>query len=421
MSRRHSLRLRVAFAFAGMGAVLSLLLTVGIWFAAHDVSQRLMDQTLRAELEDYMARRARNPNSLPPATASLRGYLAKSDGNGEELPPAVRTLSPGQHEIQLDGVPYRVAVAEGDGNRYVILFDQVRQKRREQRFLGYLVVGALLMTVLAAIGGLWLAGRVIAPVTELARTVGGAAADSPPRLARTARPAEPGDEIDNLAHAFDSYVQRLAAFVERERAFSADASHELRTPLAVIRGAAEVLAEDTGLSPAQRERIARIERATDEMGELIAALLLLAREQTSPDGEACDARRIALNCIERYRPLAAARGTELSLIAPPAVELKAPPALFAITLANLVHNALAHTRDGEVAVELDPTRLTVRDSGSGIRDEALARVFERYYRGPESTGTGIGLSLVKRICDRLGWRIDLQSEAANGTRISLYF
>lgn len=421
MRRRHSLRLRVALAFAGMGALLSLLLTMGIWFAAHDVSQRLMDQTLKAELEDYMARRARNPNSLPPATASLRGYLAKSGSDGEDLPPAVRSLPPGQHEIELDGTPYRVAVAEGDGNRYVILFDQVRQKRREQRFLGYLVVGALLMTLLAAVGGMWLAGRVIAPVTELARAVGGAAADTPPRLAPTGRPAEPGDEIDDLAHAFDSYVQRLAEFVERERAFSADASHELRTPLAVIRGAAEVLAEDPGLSPAQRERVARIERATDEMGELIAALLLLAREDRTADGETCDARRIALHCIERYRPLASSRGTVLSLLAPPAVELKAPPALFAITLANLVHNALAHTRDGEVAVELDPSRLTVRDSGSGIRDEALTRVFERHYRGPESAGAGIGLALVKRICDRLGWKIELQSETASGTRVTLIF
>jgi hypothetical protein len=108
------------------------------------------------------------------------------------------------------------------------------------------------------------------------------------------------------------------------------------------------------------------------MGELIAALLVLAREETTPHNETCDARRIAHNCIERYRPFAASRGTVLSFVAPPVVDLKAPPALFAITLANLVHNALAHTRDGEVAVELDRTRLTVRDSGCGIQDEALA-------------------------------------------------
>lgn len=198
MSRRHSLRLRlrVALAFAGMGAVLSVLLTMGIWFAAHDVSQRLMDQTLKAELDDYMARRARNPNSQPPDTASLRGYLARSGANSEDMPPPVRALPPGQYEIELNGAPYRVAVAEGDGNRYVILFDEARQKRREQRFLGYLIAGALLMTLLAAVGGMWLAGRVIAPVTDLARAVSGAGPERPPRLSTTESSEDPGDEID---------------------------------------------------------------------------------------------------------------------------------------------------------------------------------------------------------------------------------
>ncbi|HEX8987360.1 MAG TPA: hypothetical protein VF816_05320, partial [Rhodocyclaceae bacterium] len=66
MLRRHSLRFRVAFYFAGLGALLSLLFAFGIRLAAHDVSQRLIDQTLNAELDDYMARRARNPRSLPP-------------------------------------------------------------------------------------------------------------------------------------------------------------------------------------------------------------------------------------------------------------------------------------------------------------------------------------------------------------------
>jgi signal transduction histidine kinase len=418
MARRHSLRLRVAFAFAGLGAALSLLLIVGIWFAAHDVSQRLMDQTLKAELEDYMARRTRNPNSLPPDTASLRGYLGKAGTAGDNLPGPVRTLPPGQHEIELDGIPYRVAIDERGRDRYVILFNEERQKRREQRFLGYLITGAALMTLLSTLGGIWLAGRVIAPVTDLAQAVGRADPENPPRLAHD---ADPGDEIGELARAFDHYLSRLAAFVERERAFAADASHELRTPLAVIRGAAEVLADNPNLTSEQEERIARIERAAEEMAELIDALLLLAREENAPAEEPCDAVRIAGDCIERYRGLAASRGTTLSLDARQAVSLTVPPALFTIVVANLVHNAVAHTRDGSIAVSLDSGVLTVRDTGSGIRGEELSRIFERHYRGPESAGAGIGLSLVKRVCDRLGWQIALQSDPIEGTTAILKF
>ncbi len=189
----------------------------------------------------------------------------------------------------------------------------------------------------------------------------------------------------------------------------------------MIRGAAEVLADDPHLSAAQRERVARIERATAAMAELIAALLLLAREDAASIKESCDARTIAVECVERYRPLATSRGTTLALDGTDAVALWAPPALFAIVVANLVHNAVAHTRDGHITVALDPHTLTVRDSGSGIQDEALARVFERHYRGPDSEGAGIGLFLVKRICDRLGWRISLQSDPLAGTTATLLF
>jgi signal transduction histidine kinase len=418
MARRHSLRRRVALAFAGLGAALSLLLTTGIWLAAHDVSRRLIDQTLKAELEDYMARRARNPHSIPPATASLRGYLVPAGAAGEDVPPAIRNLPVGQHEIELDAVPYRVAVAERDGDRYLILFSEERQRLREQRFLGYLIAGGLLMTLLASVGGRWLAGRVIAPVAELAAAVGAAEPEKPPRLADR---HQNDDEIAELARAFDHYLARLAAFLERERTFAADASHELRTPLAVIRGAAEVLADDATLNEAQAARIARIQRATEDMSDLIAALLLLAREENASIEEPCDAVQIARDCLDRYQPLAKPRGTALSLEAPAPVKLPVPAAMFAIVVANLVHNAVAHTDNGTVAVHIDVEALTVRDTGVGIRDSEIGQVFQRYYRGAESKGVGIGLSLVKRICDRHGWHIELESPTAGGTVATLRF
>lgn len=418
MARRHSLRRRVALAFAGLGAVLSLLLTAGIWFAAHDFSQRLMDQTLKAELEDYMARRSRNPQSLPPAAAHLRGYVAEGMAADGHIPPEVRRLPVGQHEIRLGGAPFRVAVADNDGDRYYILFSEERQKLREKRFLGYLIAGAALMTLLATIGGLWLAGRVIAPVTELARAVSQAPPETPPRLAVE---GEPDDELADLAGAFDRYLARLAAFVERERTFAADASHELRTPLAIVRGAAEVLADDATLTAAQAGRIARIRRATETMSDLIAGLLLLAREDATPVEVACDAVQIVRDCVERHQPLAKPRGTTLELEMPMPVMLPVPTAMFAIVVANLVHNAVVHTENGAIAVHLDTERLTVGDTGAGIRHEEMGRVFDRHYRGAASRGAGIGLSLVKRICERCGWRIELSAREGGGTVATLHF
>ena len=72
-------------------------------------------------------------------------------------------------------------------------------------------------------------------------------------------------------------------------------------------------------------------------------------------------------------------------------------------------------------MRLQADRLVVEDTGTGIREEELSSIFQRYYRGEQSQGEGIGLSLVKRICDRYGWRISLYSKERQGTVIYLVF
>ncbi|MBI2312375.1 MAG: HAMP domain-containing histidine kinase [Betaproteobacteria bacterium] len=417
---RLSLRLRVALSFAAFGAAVSVLLAAVLFFAAHDVSQRLIDETLRAELDDYVARRSRNPYSLPPSSVTLRGYVLSGDEAGPAIPPPVRALAAGRHEISLDGVPYRVAVTQRDGARFFLLFNETRQRAREQRYLAYLGGGALLMTLLSAAGGFWLAGRVIAPVTELARRVGAADPDERPRLA----PADfRRDDVGELARAFEHYLARLHSFVDRERAFTADVSHELRTPVAVILGAVELLQEDPRLTESQRERLARIERAAHDMAELIRALLLMAREEgTETQSEAeCDAAQVLRECVERHRHLVGSRPTEVELAVAAEPRIAAEPTLFAVVAGNLIRNALAHTEAGTVSIRLDAGRLTISDTGTGIKAGELGRVFQRYYRGAASSGAGIGLSLTKRICDRYGWTISIESREGEGTLAQLVF
>lgn len=419
MRRRHSLRFRVAFAFAAFGALVSLLLAAGLYLAAHDVGQRLMDETLKAELDDYMARRARNPQSLPPATASLQGYVLEAGRPAPGIPDAVRPLPAGRHEIELEGAPYRVAVAERDGERFFILFDETRQRARERRFLAYLAIGVLVMTVLSAGGGLWLAGRVIAPVTDLAIQVIRADPAAPPALAEDL----PRDEVGELARVFELYLERLHGFIDRERAFTADVSHELRTPLAVIQGAVEVLQEDAAITPAQRERLVRVERAARDMAELIRALLLLAREpaQEIQVEEPCDAAEVVRDCVEKHRHLLRNKRTEVELDVRAAPKLAAEPVLLSVVVGNLIRNAFSYTESGKVTIRLDAGRLVVSDSGPGIRADEIGQVFQRYYRGSASQGAGIGLSLVKRVCDRYGWVVAIESREGEGTSARLSF
>jgi signal transduction histidine kinase len=148
---------------------------------------------------------------------------------------------------------------------------------------------------------------------------------------------------------------------------------------------------------------------------------MLAREEAGPPEQSCDAGQIVSDAVARHQSLAEARATAVSFAATEAVELDVPAAMFAIVVANLLHNALAHTDHGQVVIGLDRRRLEVSDTGIGIRAEEMAQVFERFHRGPASTGSGIGLSLVKRICERYSWRISLDSRPGGGTTATLLF
>jgi methyl-accepting chemotaxis protein len=170
-SIRHSLRFKLALTFAAFGATVSLLLALGLSFTAHNLGERLMDETLRAEIDDYMSRRLRNPNSLPPSTLSIRGYVLAPGQHNEDIPAELLSLAAGKYQLTLERIPYRITVANQGDERYFMLFNELRQRHREESFLVYLVAGALIMTLLSAAVGWWLAGRIVAPVAKLARRV----------------------------------------------------------------------------------------------------------------------------------------------------------------------------------------------------------------------------------------------------------
>lgn len=414
----HSLRFRLASTFAWFGALVSLLLSLGLSFTAHNLGERLMDETLRAEIEDYISRRSRNPNSLPPATVSVRGYVHVPGRRAEDMPPELLRLNPGKHQLTLGNIPYRVAVVDQGDERYVMLFNEMRQRQREERFLIYLVAGALIMTLVSAAIGWWLAGRVVAPVSELARRVGKA---RPEDEALDVAKGFSNDEIGKLARVFGGYLKRMRAFIDRERAFTADVSHELRTPLSIIQGAVELM-DDDRLDEKQQKRIARIGRAARQMIDLTSALLLMARENATdePVEQDCDVCDVVRDAVATHRHLVSAKtNVELAYRSHP--RIAAERSLLGIVVANLIRNAFAYTESGTVAIMVDDNCLTVTDTGRGIHEEEIGKVFQRHFKGSTSTGAGIGLSLVKRICDRYGWETVIESTEGRGTTAQLFF
>ena len=403
MRQTNSLRFRVALVFAAFGALLSILFSAGIYLTTHQLGHRLMDETLNAELDDTVARHARNPTFIPPNTTSIKGYVLADEVHNRNVPAEIINLLPGRHNTIIGEIDYRVLVADRNGFRYFMLFDTDKQHEREIKFSRLLVVFALFMTLASAGGGFWLAVAIVTPVTRLARQVSQAEpGDTNLSLDKLAR----NDEVGELARAFDRYLRRIGEFIEREHYFTSDVSHELRTPLAIILSTLELLELDRTLTQKQRDRLERIRRAAQDMLDLTTALLLLARENPSLSNlQPCYVGLSVHTCVNKHEYLIADRPirVEVEIVSEPLLNVERP--LLDIVIGNLLRNALFNTQSGSILLRLEAERLIVKDTGFGIPSEMLAHVFEHQYKGATSTGAGVGLSLVKRVCDRYGWHI----------------
>ncbi|HEB86787.1 MAG TPA: HAMP domain-containing histidine kinase [Gammaproteobacteria bacterium] len=416
MKFRTSLRYRVAFAFAFLGTLVSLVIASGLYVLMLDMERRLIAETLSTELGDYMRRFALDPDTPPPSSTMMHTFVISTPP--DESQAILMQLQPGLQRVLFRRKTYFAEVREQAGRHFIVLYEDARIRLREQQFRFYLVAGVLIMIGLSAVLGFWLAGRVISPVVELARRVSGLRPKA--HLMPLAKDF-PEDEVGELARDFDDYQQRLSEFIERERAFTSDVSHELRTPLTVIKGAAEVLLAEGQMDRVRRIRVERIARAVEEATELSSALLLLARERKDQlTSSACDVEEILTRILQSHRYLLEHKPVEVRFETRAQPQVQVECSLLRVVLANLVRNAFSYIEQGHVQVTLESRYVEIEDTGVGISHTSLQRVFEPYYSA-QPGGEGIGLSLVRRICQRYDWNIEIDSREGQGTCIRLCF
>lgn len=421
MIRLRSLRSRLCCAFGLLGVLLAALFAAGVWMTAEGMEEAFLDATLSEELDYFIEEWSRSPQAVPPQTASVRGY-AVADGDAAAaaaLPAFLRTLAPGRHELTAEGTDYEIAVVDADGHRFYLAYDEARIQAVERTLIAFLAVSSLLVVALSALLGWFAADRITAPVRDLAASVRRIGLDAPgPEFAAGARGI---DEVTVLAETLDAAVGRLHGFLAREREFTAEASHQLRTSAAVIMSTVELMQSDPPEGEPQRRRLDRLALAASHLSRQIEAFLLLSRE---PEGDTTAGSSVAaaveglIAAEHAYSPNVERR---LRLSVDGEEEVAAPAAALEIVVGNLMHNALAHG-DGPVTVRVGGGEVTVHDEGPSIPAETLAHVFERGFRGPTSAeGTGLGLTIARRICERYGWEIDLESGEGLGTTARVRF
>jgi signal transduction histidine kinase len=424
MTEHSGLRRKLSVAFM-QAAAISLAAVIGVFAASAVLKNVLIQRALQQEAAHYWKRLERDPQAPTPDTYNMTGYLLPPQALAT-LPPPLRALGPGYHALPRAQGGSLVLVEERGGRRMLLLFKQ-QQVDALAFWFGVVPLALVLASVYLTA---WLtyrsSRRAVSPVIWLARQVEAfdplrpdASVLEPRRL-----PPDVEGETLTLANSLHGFATRIGRFVQREHDFTRDASHELRTPLTVIRVAGDLMDADPSLSPAARRSLKRMQGAGRDMEALIEAFLILAREgDTGLPDEDFEAAEVAREELEKALPLVAGKPVELALHQEAPLQLHAPARVFSVLLGNLLRNACHYTEAGSVTVTVRADAVSIADTGVGMSTDELSRAFDPFFRGGDQRkeGQGIGLSIVRRLSERYGWPVRLESEPGRGTTATISF
>jgi two-component system sensor histidine kinase QseC len=416
------------------------LAALATWSDAHREADRLLDAHLAQAASLLIAETGHEllelgAGELLDPDEYAEGVTFQAWLDGTELivksadAPGVR-FSPrdeGFADSELMGRRWRVFTARDRQHGLVIEVAEdhaVRERIAARVALNALVPLALALPVLALL--VWLSvGRALAPLAQLGEQIRNRQPLAPDPIGLPDAPAE----VQPLVARLNELFERIRHSTELERRFTADASHELRNPVAAIRAQAEV-ACSTPDAATRARALEFVVLACQRMAALMDQLLMLARLDQDRSGAVRgrhDLAAIARRAVAEIAPAALTdSGAQLELDAGGDTHVTGEPELLATLVRNLVLNAVRHGgSDVHVTVSGDGTdvRLEVTDSGPGVPPEHLAHLGERFFRGAaEGEGSGLGLSIVRRIAEMHGADVAFAPGPGNrGLRVTVTF
>jgi two-component system OmpR family sensor kinase len=397
-------------------------------WALHDANE-ILDGTL----EKTTSLLASGQISVPPAAAELPGTEPDNEMLVLRLPPTpvraedganpLAALPDGLQTVRWQGTTWRVLVSRSPGGDRVAVAqqtevrDEIAQHSAVRTLIPLLLLVPLLILLVREV-----VRRTLAPVSRLAQYVDGHRIGTATHLPDVGVPLE----VQPFVHSVQRLLAELTAALEHQQRFVANAAHELRSPMAALQLQAgnveSVLPDDEA-----RRRLKHLQLGIARMEHLLEQLLSMARSQSPAAGDlqpvnlAAAARELLAELV----PAAAAKGVDLGMErCDQDVCVAATPIDIATLLRNVVGNAVKYCPEGaavslSVLADGPDAVLVVEDDGPGIGEQHLQRVFEPFYRAAASDqpGSGLGLSIVAAIAQRLGGRVALTAAGAGrGTR-----
>lgn len=406
---------------------------------AEEIKLTLRDLSYESsELRDEFNRRARGHRRH-------EWYCKLFDGKGDLLWRSVN--APEKTLAVLEEVPIRVRTT-ADVRQVTLRIDQggpvhwirvgasMDPLLQELRVFDRIVFFAIILTLCAApLLGWYLSGRELEPLHDMVTT---ASRLTPNELSARLPIRGEHSELDRLAITVNRLLDRIAEYVAEKRDFLADSAHELRTPLAAIRATGDIALSSERSASECRDLVVHIVEQTDSLSMIVNQLLLLS-ESSMPTNSSVrrkfNLNEIVVKSVDIFQAVAETKGVSLSVEHIAQAELMGNRDQWIQVLNNLIDNALKYTPlGGRVTVSLstiisdqsDPAvtmaRLIVRDTGIGIEEDDMPKVFQRFFRADRSRtrladvpGTGLGLSICKAVVESHGGTIQCESKLGVGT------
>lgn len=285
-----------------------------------------------------------------------------------------------------------------------------------------LLAAAVVAVMLASVAGLWFALSLVRPIDRITMTAEALAEGD-----RDARTGIDGDDaISVLGRTFDEMADAIEADREMERRLTADVAHELRTPLQAIQATVEAMQD--GVYPADAEHLQIVRDETVRLSRLTAGILELTRLErgnVAMNLKILDVAEPVHAALDAHRALLDATGLSIDDRIENGLRVHADPDRLVQAVGNLLSNAARYSSPGgtvTVTVRRDGSRalIEVADTGIGIAEEDLERVFSRFWRADDardraSGGLGIGLSVVREIVERHGGSVDASRREGGGS------
>jgi len=438
----ESVRFKLSATLSAAIILVAIVAGVISFLSAFDEAHELQDDVLRqvAQLMDRQHLSTAPPaTEAPPADTDEESHVIverlgergpSSVGAGmRRVLPIPSTLPDGLQTLTLDGESFRVLVkTTAVGERIAVAQEsefrnEIARAGALRTVMPFLILVPVLLLIVADL------------VRKMFRPISALSAEIDQRAEQELHPIKDSHlpvEVRPFAVAINRLLARVEKSMESQRRFVADAAHELRSPLTALSLQADRLA-DTDMSGLARERLAVLRQGIERGRNLMDQLLALARAHSSPTSPTVpiSVQSVYRRVLGDLMPLAEAKSIDIGITSGQDAIVSANELDMIAMVRNLVDNAIRYTPDGgqvdlSIAVAAGKAELRIEDTGPGIPLGERARVLAPFYRtlGSEQIGSGLGLSIVQAIADRIGAEIRLEftDEARQtGLRVTVVF